>query len=251
MGTFNMQISNSARGLLLAALALAIRPALANSTVNLTVDSAGAYGYYTNDNITINGSTTKNVYLGGNALTDKSTSQTQVSWCVDYYHDISLGSSYTFNVGTTADMLKDGFTQSQINSLRGLANNSYGQVNNRDSSSAFQLAVWAILYGNGPVGESSVNSIYTITNGSSFKVSGLTKNIADLAFNYLTSLSTPTPNRYQMTYLFDGLDCTRNCFQDQLAFTPSPVPLPAALPLMASGIGLLGFAARRKKKMAA
>ncbi len=33
--------------------------------------------------------------------------------------------------------------------------------------------------------------------------------------------------------------------------TPSTVPLPAALPLMASGIGILGFAARRKKSASA
>jgi hypothetical protein len=93
-----------------------------------------------------------------------------------------------------------------------------------------------------------------------------TKTITTTTYSYnydFAHTATIASGLNKGTYLFDYLlgfndsyvkgkvsklgDSDYDDFVVGVSFTPSPVPLPAALPLMLSGIGILGFASRRRK----
>lgn len=216
---------------------------------------SGGVGYY-------NGSVAPNpnsstalvgVGIGGDSFTstnhtyDFSVTGQFNTWCVDIYHWLS-GGAVTYNVATgsalaaSLDTLRPGVPSgtTRVNQLVLLANDVYSTVNTKAESAAFQLAVWAITYGNADgTGHYSIN-----TTNTGFKVDSATAGSAygALANSWLANLGTaPDTGNYNLTYLNDG---TQNNTQDMVVFTAA-VPEPITLGLLA--VGLLGLGYGRRK----
>jgi hypothetical protein len=94
------------------------------------------------------------------------------------------------------------------------------------------------------------NSGGTHASGFEFAVSSTSSsNAFDLYFNYFDGVSNdPINNAYYGT---EGNVSASNIDSSVAGYaTPSATPLPAALPLFAGGLGMVGFLARRRKRNA-
>ncbi len=215
---------------------------------------SGGVGYY-------NGSVAPNpasstalvgVGIGGDSFTsanhtyDFSVTGQFNTWCVDIYHWLA-GGAVTYNVASGADLaasldtLRPGIPNgsTRVNQLILLANDVYSTVNTKLESAAFQLAVWAVTYGNADgTGHYSIN-----TTNSGFKVDSGTAGSAYgvLANSWLANLGTAADTgSYKLAYLNDG---TANNTQDMVVFTT--VPEPSAFWLVAFSLLGLGLARKR------
>lgn len=244
--------------------------AYANTTINVSHMGA-AYGYGSG---TINpgpngGATsaaigafimhnnTSTSYDFAAPTSSKNVADNFIAWCADPLH--WLQTSYTYNVGGATEMIS-AFGQTRIDNLQKLANQHYAEINTTIESAAFQIATWTLLFGN----DSNGDNAYDFNLASSaFKATNLTPgdpdgsgpqlSVNNLALSYLSNLGTAqNTGNFKINYLYDNSNILNgckgsSCSQDLVAFTPNPVPLPAALPLMLSGLGLIGFISRRKK----
>jgi len=120
----------------------------------------------------------------------------------------------------------------------------HGHAYDKDKAAAFQIAAWEIVYQDGGVAESSLNSLGDITldvngdDGAGFRVTNIAADIRSLANTWLDELvGGTTVSSNLIGFGADGL-------QDQITM----VPLPAAVWFAAFGLAGVAVGRRRLAK---
>ena len=220
-------------------------PAFADSytgTVSVYVPTAGEI-------VQLNGNSENagEILLTGNGTGAYNGVAQLATWCLDIYHSITIGSSYTWNIvqpiinglpytppSGNPPLSTTGLTASQINIIGALMQWAATGTNlsTAHAPAAIQLAIWNVEYG--------------------FSMAGTNAAILNLATNYINYATNQTNG---FTWFSNWALLVKTGGQD-LGFIPPPgheifTPLPGALPLFATGLGVLAFVTRRKKKKAA
>jgi hypothetical protein len=183
---------------------------------------------------------TGTVLTGGDALVPNAGGATLDAYCVDLSHYLFIGTNpvdynlLSDSASAAVNYFSSLYTGANgaaiVTSLEHLASNALSQVNNADTSAAFQIAVWDIAFG--------------AANGSGFSVTANGADASTVNGDVTTFLNLAAQGgaiTQRLTFLQD--DGTNNgSIQDLVTF--NPVPLPAGLWLMISGLGVLGSVMR-------
>lgn len=188
-----------------------------------------------------------------NLNTDPLRTNAFQSWCVDIFHGFSF-------VVNALDVLKPAnialagssptsptaFSQQAATDLGRLYTNHHAAVDLTSSSgtneAAFQLAIWEIV--------NERSGAYSLTLGD-FKATGSGTSGA-LATTWLNELSTASASQYTASIWMvqNTLTTGHGYAQDVAVFSKIPaVPEPETYAMFAAGLGLLGFAARRRNRV--
>ena len=247
------------RGLTAAALTLtalfASQPAAAD-TIELNSFWAGS-GTVTIDFTGTNwhdGSTVTGLHeVGGsggfetyNLTTDPGKQNGFQSFCVDIFHSFSFVTR-SLDVLKPADVALAGSTatlptvisSSAAADLGRLYTNHHAAIDSTSSSganeAAFQLAVWEIV--------NERSGTYSL-DGGDFEATGTGSSTASL---WLSELSTASASTYSANiWAVQSMVSGKGYAQDVVVFTQ--VPEPEAYAMMLAGLGLLGFALRRRNQ---
>lgn len=169
------------------------------------------------------------------------TGQLVAAWCLDIYDFLANSGTYTTGPLTTAgsggtNHTNPTLTNVQISEIGSLMVNGVALINtNTNVSAATQLAIWMIEYGN------------------TFSYSGVSSTVTALAQQYVTNVGVGG------LWFCPGCTVTLlSLARDQNLGTGNSggggnqeTPLPAALPLFATGLGALGLFGWRKKRKSA
>jgi hypothetical protein len=209
-----------------AAMLAAVLPAKASQ-----FDYSG-FSVFQGQNITITSPTHVTADTGMIVLTGAGlqSGDTLDAWCVDLFHDLAGSAIFNIVPLTTAGSgaPNPSLTAAQINEmgtlmLRGAADTP-GDAFGANTSTAFQLAIWGTEFG-GTLLDNANGPLVTL--------------VEQLIINAALGGVWYNPNS-----AVDLLDAPNG--NQVLAFGVE-TPLPGALALFAGGLGVLGFAARRKR----
>src|SRR5262245_10538583 len=157
------------------------------------------------------------------------------SWCVDIFHSFSFPASGTA-IRTDAASL---FGATKAADLGRLYTNHHTSIDSTSSSAtneaAFQLAVWEI------VNEHAGNA-YRLTAGD-FRATGTGSSTATQWLNELNGSHSASQFNVSIWAMQQG--ASGRGPQDVAVFTP--IPEPQTYFMLLAGLGLLGFAARRRQ----
>jgi len=148
------------------------------------------------------------------------------TFCIEIAQHVRANTAYEYEVFSPSDI---GWSAGRIAAMQMLWADHYGQVNSGDTSAAFQLAVWELVYDddrNLDTGPFRANS------------PGPAKSIAQ---GWLTSIGT-VANRGELPELHVLVN---EEVQDQITATEIPAPGPAACAML--GLVVLGSSRRRRR----
>ena len=210
-----------------------------------------------------NNAASANVLIGGDSFSATPAGSfglptgTFDAWCVDILHwlstptsefNVSGGASLAATLSTVRPGAPDG-TQ-RVTDLDRLADLYYGDLNTKDESAAFQLAVWAITYGSKGATGYEIN-----TTDVNFHVDSVTANsnwgvMANTWLDGVASSMVATSN-YNILYLEDASPGA-NKTQDMVVFVKSSasttdVPEPGSLALVGVALAAAWFSLRRRQ----
>jgi hypothetical protein len=208
---------------LLAALVLASTSAIASpvglnfASVNTTVST----------NVSVNGN---NLHTAIGSYNLNNGGANLVGFCVDPFQWASYAvTTYDKSSLDAADFFA-GNGATRFANAQKLFDNAYATLSGATQTAGFHLALWEIFYDD-----------LSTTSGSILGSSTSNAGMLAAANTFLGALSGwNTTNAYDLTFYGSGQH------QDFLVANPSAVPVPAALPLLASS--LLGFVAMRRRK---
>ena len=155
------------------------------------------------------------------------------TWCVDLFHDINLGGSYTYktmpltndNSGTMPSN-SNPLTTQQIDDISYLATIGTAEMNadpSNDLSTAIQAAIWQVEY----------HTVATYSDDTGFA--------ADLA-----ALDALLPYPTYSGGVEISNDSNTGLFNSQHLFTTQTIPEPSTWAMMLLGFAGLGYAASRR-----
>ena len=224
-------------------LALPLAAALLAGTSLAFADSINFVGVNYGESVTVVGHSgflgiNESVKAGQFQLTDNTTATSLVAWCLDLVDLVAGTTTYTIgplSAGGNIDSVS-GITQTQLNELGFLMSYGNAHISTTDVSAAAQLAIWWVEYGKTHLDFSNNSAAITLA-GTLYNDALGFANTPGSVTQYVPDTSNQSLGNGQTT----GGGGT----------VPS-TPLPAALPLFASGLGALGLLGwRRKRKNAA
>ena len=153
-----------------------------------------------------------------------------LAYCLDLAHHIADGVAY--KVTTLAD---GWFSDTAVKDIDRLFTSHYASLGSDNTRNAgFQLALWEI------VEESSGNS-YDLSSGA-FSVSS---SAAAQGQSFLDNLGSATGG-YKLTFL--DSDTNQSLVSADFSTNVAPVPVPAGLPLLLTGLGGIALIRRKRSK---
>lgn len=170
-----------------------------------------------------------------------------IAYCIDIQHTFSGSTTYEIVSGPTS--LIPEITSSIANSVQALFNTSYSQVSDNlgtaNLSAGFQLALWEVLF--------EENAGAWDLGAGNFKVTGFggavgaAGDMLAATWDYLdTGLKQDGYMNYDLTWLQAEVKGSKG--QNLVTAVVSPIPLPAAGPMLLFGLAGLGYIARRRKQ---
>lgn len=207
---------------------------LAASVLSATAQANTVNLSYLSPNTTVTTSVSVNsnsmyTYMGSYNLSTSDATGTLVGFCVDPFQlASSTATTYQSSALDAGDFIS-GDGANRFANAQKLFDNAYASLSGAEQTAGFHLALWEIFH----------DDLNTDT-GIISAVGATNTAMLAAANTYLSALSGwNTTGAYDLT--FYGNDK----LQDFLVASPSAVPLPAALPLLASG--LLGFGVVRRR----
>ena len=165
--------------------------------------------------------------------TGPNAGQTLSAWCLDVFTYLTTAGTYTIGSLTTAGSGGSNpvLTSGQISEIGSLMVN--GMSSNSNSSAATQLAIWMLEY------------------GSNFNYSGVSSTVISLALDYESNVKPGgkwyCPNCTVTLLSLQG-DQTLGFGNLPPMVSLPAVPLPATLPLFATGLAALGLVGWHRKR---